>query len=589
MKRPTSHYSPIAFMVRLYHDKYHLNYVHAKKLFAFDIALILGTILLMVCTVAWRYYDPTIVDYIELNIAAYNEDGTPLARIASGEPVTYRIEFTNTSDVLMQRPQLALTLPEFFEITELHTSNIAYDAAQGIFSLPDIPPEGTGSIEIDGVYFGTPDTYEDIKIALSYIQSGRTQSEVRHARIISSLRDAVLVTALDAPNIIRDRGPYPISISLENSGSLAITDIFLSTTTPFGTITWDSSTPLFSLDANVSTTVQGTFIANIRDASVRDIALSVTPSLRRNDSTVPQDITTKNIAVVHPKVRIDSATVNQVVVQGGDTITLTLQLTNTGDSTLTDLTLNLPLNANTIDIARSRAQSTGAGVNGNELVTPIGSSLAPQQSATIEVPIVVRTIPQGGTDTTITFTPRVSATAPGSTTPLQTESRTKPIAVGTSIILSAESRYYTDEGDQLGRGPLPPTVGTETKYWALITIQNTTSRVADVTMTASLGPNISWTGRTSVSAGNDISHSAATGQIQYALPSMAPYQTVGLYMELATTPTADMRGTVPLLLENITVHGQDSFIDVPLSRTISTIDANLTNDMRGITRGTTVQ
>ena len=589
MKRSTHHLSPIAFMVRLYHDKYHLNYVHAKKLFVFDILLVLGTLLLMVCTVAWKTYDPTILNYVQLNIAAYDTEGVPLARISSGEPITYIITYNNSSDRVMERPQLTVSLPEFFDITAIRTSNLPYDEATSIFTLPDLRPDQAGIIEIDGVYFGTPDVYENVTVALSYIQQGRRQTEVRHARIISSLRESVLVAQLTAPDIIRATGTYPIRVVLTNTGSITLTDIILSTTTPYGTIVWDSTFPIESLAEKTSTTISGTLFVDIPDSSVQQISLAVTPSLLRAGTAVPQTASEYTMSVVHPSIRIDAATVQQDTAQGGDIIQLVVRITNTGDSPLEEVTLFLPLNSNTIDIGRSRTLSTNATVSDNELRIRTKAILAPLEQATIEVPLAVRAIPQGGTDTRLTLTPRISALAPGSSIPLQAEQTTTPIAIGTSLIVQAESRYFTSEGDQLGRGPLPPIVGQETKYWALITIQNTTSRVAELTVQGSLGTNISWTGRTSVSAGNNISYRASTNQWQYTLSSVAPSQTIGIYMELATTPTEQMRGTVPLLLQNVEVRGFDAYLSTPLIQSIGSIEANLPQDTIGSARGIRVQ
>jgi hypothetical protein len=589
MKRPITHFSPIAVMIRIYHDRYHLNYVHAKKLFVFDIMLLLGTLFLMVATVLWKTYDPTITNYVQLNIAAYTADGTPLSRISSGEPVTYIITYQNTSDVIMERPQILLTLPQFFDITDIRSTNSAYDAQTSKFALPDLRPNDTGTIEVEGVYFGTPDVYEDVQVSLSYVQAGRTNTEVRHARIISSLRDAVLVASLTGAETIRANGTFPITLTLTNSGVLPLDNIILSTSTAYGTITWDTLSPLPQLGAYSSTTVQGIFTADIKDTNINNISIAVTPALIRAGSVVPQDTVQLSMTVVHPSVRIESATIREETAQGGDTITLSVEILNTGDSLLEDVTLVLPLSASTINIVGSRALSAETIIRENELIRTISPSLNPKERILVEIPLLLQAIPQGGTDMRLSLTPRVRATALGSTTPLQTELTTNPIAIGTSLIVQAESRYYTNEGDQLGRGALPPTVGQETKYWAFITLQNTTSQVSSLRVNGTLGETVSWTGRTSVSAGNDITYTATNRTWQYTLPNLAPYQTVGIYMELAITPTESMRGTIPVLLQNISVQGQDEYIDEALTKSISRIDASLPNDTRGNALGITVQ
>ena len=49
------------------------------------------------------------------------------------------------------------------------------------------------------------------------------------------------------------------------------------------------------------------------------------------------------------------------------------------------------------------------------------------------------------------------------------------LPVATEVAMQNSIRYYTEEGDQLGRGPLPPQVGETTKYWVFVQITNTTN------------------------------------------------------------------------------------------------------------------
>ena len=60
--------SPIHFAEIHYKKKYHLNFKHAKKLFAFDMILLSSIIVLIIATSFWFFYNPNIVDQINLSI-----------------------------------------------------------------------------------------------------------------------------------------------------------------------------------------------------------------------------------------------------------------------------------------------------------------------------------------------------------------------------------------------------------------------------------------------------------------------------------------------------------------------------------------
>ena len=164
-----------------------------------------------------------------------------------------------------------------------------------------------------------------------------------------------------------------------------------------------------------------------------------------------------------------------------------------------------------------------------------------------------------------------------------------PLAIGTQILINAELRYYTNEGDQLGRGSLPPQVGKETKYWTLINIQNTTSKIQNVTLKATLPKYVVWTDKTSVSHGQDVVFDPSNRLISWNTSSLNPHETAGVYFELAVTPSPDQIGTTPVLLNNISVTGYDIYTSEQVTRISPNLDISLQTDRVGQQKGTIIQ
>lgn len=567
-------HAPIAIMGHMYQKKYHLRYVHARKLFVFDIILLLGTILLIAATVFWHRYDPTIEDYVLLNVSVSDETGTPLSRIPSGALVRYTIAFENTSDSVMTRPQLRVQTPSYFTITDMDADSSVYDAETQTFTLPDIAPGNGDTLSLDGVYFGTPNVTEDVLVELTYIQDGRTVVESRHARIISTLRDAVLTGSLALADTIRGTGSYPLSITLTNDGQVTLTDITLPIAVTGGSVAWNDVATIATLDPNESVSLSGIFTGQI-PRSETNATIAITPELLIEGDVVPQAAISTDVSVVHPAVSIGNLSWDQSAVSPGNTITLSGTVQNTGSSELTNVRVTIPT-------------SNGI-VAGNPINTTVAETLAPGASANVQIDVPIRAVPTGGTDLLLRLSPSVSADAPGGTTPVQSVAESPTVSVGTALRMRTESRYYTNEGDQLGRGPLPPTVGKETKYWALVTVENTTSRVTNAIFTATLGPGINWTGRSSVSLGNEPTYSAANNQVRWSWANIPANQTVGIYMELAITPTTGAIGTVPTLLENITISATDDFIGGSVSAFDASLSADLVNDARGRALGVSIE
>lgn len=132
-------------------------------------------------------------------------------------------------------------------------------------------------------------------------------------------------------------------------------------------------------------------------------------------------------------------------------------------------------------------------------------------------------------------------------------------------------------------------MGKETKYWALITVQNGTSEVGSVVVTAQLPANVVWTGKTNVSRGREPLYSAANRLVTWQINGLDAHETAQINVELALTPTETDRNTLPLLLTSIRATGQDTFIDRAVKSSVYSLDASLSSDTFAQAKGVRVQ
>ncbi len=150
------------------------------------------------------------------------------------------------------------------------------------------------------------------------------------------------------------------------------------------------------------------------------------------------------------------------------------------------------------------------------------------------------------------------------------------------LFLESLARYYTEEGDQLGLGPLPPKVGETTKYWIFWSVDNNLNDLADVSVSAVLPPNVFWTEKMSVTLGELIYNSTRrtvtwkVGDVGHYTGEDWPKQ--GVAFELALTPTAEQLGKEPTLLGKIKVFGGDEFTGEFLGKDAPDLTTNLIYD-----------
>ena len=158
-------------------------------------------------------------------------------------------------------------------------------------------------------------------------------------------------------------------------------------------------------------------------------------------------------------------------------------------------------------------------------------------------------------------------------------------AVETKITGSARfraaARFYTAEGDQLGRGPLPPKVGATTRYWIFASLETGATEVRDGVAVFRLPANVAWTGRAAVTVGQDLIQEGdrlvwrlgtidAHAGVRHEAPSAS--------FEIALTPSSDQARTAPFLLRDASFTGQDAWTETPLASSQGGLTTQLSGD-----------
>ena len=154
--------------------------------------------------------------------------------------------------------------------------------------------------------------------------------------------------------------------------------------------------------------------------------------------------------------------------------------------------------------------------------------------------------------------------------------------LNSNLSVKAYPVYYTVSGDQLGRGPLPPKVGQETKYWVFAQIMNDISPVSNVVVTAHLPMNVVWTDKSNVAVGDPVGVDSS-GKILTWKISQAPVKPegIGFAFELAIIPTASQSGKYPLLISELNVSGIDSKTGRLINKKLNGITTQLVYDKKG--------
>lgn len=583
-----------------YKQRYHLTFAHAKKLFFFDMLLFLSMGILIAGSIIWSVYDPTVLDNISLNMSASTD------RIKAGQHVEYTITYANNSEKTLFDPVVALRLPEGFVIDSVEPAAL-FNTETRSLTLSTLHPNSNGTISIRGWFYGTPDGDERIVATLSYRAEDRSVREQKHVSILATLRGSLVTATLDLPDTIVSQGSVPFTLTIMNSEespvrSLSIPLSFSDSITLEGTPTVsagtiDKGTWSIILKDSDPVFTKATLTGMLRTSVAKNISkkdVSITPTVTVGGKTFAQTPAKRTVNIIHPSL---DATVSWKehtrTIDPGETLSATLVIKNTGDTALSNINIRMPLHG-VVDIDRMKKENKGTADKDAFIISHTKHanllSLPPGAETTLELIIPIKKIITSGEQIVFSLSPAISASVPSVPEAIyQTRTASEPIKIASALTLQAEIRYFTADGDQVGRGPLPPQVGKQTKYWGFIHLFNRTNSVDAVSLTTILAPGVTWTGKSSVSHGREAQYNAATRTITWTSPTLLPHSQAGLYLELAIIPNANQTGKTPVLITKISAEGIDSFTEHPLSASHPALDISVPRDKEARESGITVQ
>ncbi|MBF8280828.1 MAG: hypothetical protein HW383_601 [Candidatus Magasanikbacteria bacterium] len=152
---------------------------------------------------------------------------------------------------------------------------------------------------------------------------------------------------------------------------------------------------------------------------------------------------------------------------------------------------------------------------------------------------------------------------------------------------AANAAYFSPQGEQLGRGPLPPKVGEQTTYWVTVDVGATTSNIENVVWEATLPAGVIVTGKSNVLFGEPLVY--GKGKITWKIPKLPAHSRGTISFEVGLTPKTADRGKIPTLLRDIHVAANDSFTGATLTKNLPDIDVGLPSDTKAQEKGVYVK
>jgi hypothetical protein len=576
------------FLKNHYHKRYHGVYQHAKKLFIFDLALLGLALIMMGSSTFLFFWKPTLTALIDISISL------GMDRIKSGEQVRLTVDYTNHSKQNLKDVSLGLRLPKGFIVDRTQTSADIFSNESTFSSLKEIAAGASGQVDIHGQFWTEPKTEVHFIANLSYRPENKKGREQKLSSLISSIFSSVLTDTFEASPTAFANAAIPFTYTLQNTSNRTIHNISLRHTLGENAIA-ENDLSNISLPAGTTKVITGKIIAPNKSGTY---TYTITPLITANNSPIAQSATTYKLEVQSPQIISSAQIINRsAFAEPGQILPVEIIWQNKSNFPLSNLTLHLKSNLNGVIDWKKTAIENGAKTEANSLYFDSSSRTSlssgnPQNSDRFTINLYL--LPTFGItkteNPTLEIYPVLQAGNSENTAEnfSQEGSRTG-IPLATEVkFKSVEARYYTAEGDQLGRGPLPPQVGKTTKYWIFIHITNGTNAIQNAKFGTSLPAGVELTGKQSTTIGPHLQYAASDRSLTWEYYELPANSQTGLYFEVAITPTAAQIGKNIQLTNNLTFSATDAFTNKKFNISHGALYNTLNKNDRGFDLGSKI-
>ena len=269
-----------------------------------------------------------------------------------------------------------------------------------------------------------------------------------------------------------------------------------------------------------------------------------------------------------------TVTVNadSIITTGQDSLPATVTFKNTGSATISDVEMFVDFDSYAFELAALMAEGEGVKVKDNKIFL---SSVKPEETVLLSMKADWQTVKN---DFPRSINSKLVVTAVNSQGRMVKEVPMPVYKITSDLKIDATAYYHSPQGDQLGIGPIPPTVGVPTTYWLIIRAENNGNALENLVVSFHLPVGVELTGDASLLAGK-YSYNEATRRLMWQVESVEAYG--GDYIAnfaIALTPADNQLGKNATLVDQIQYHADDSWTGETISNQLANIDTSLSAD-----------
>ena len=451
-------------------------------------------------------------------------------QIAGGEAAELQIAVTNRNKVPLESAELVLHYPpgtrppgsvpagsnQLEPCSGQGISDNALNLSEQRICLGTIGPGDVRQGTVSAIFVGSEGARENVKAELEYHVKGSNSIFVATGAYTLNFTSSPLAVSVEGNTQTISGQPVQLKITIASNTNAPIKDVLLSADYPFG-FKLSSATPAaastglwtmgdFAPGERKTITINGILTGEAGDERV----FHFVGGTRKNTKTQTVDTPLSNIAfrssISQPFLKlalaVNESGGNTVTVSPGEKVTVSVGYQNNLPSAIQNVVIvakvsGIEIDGTTVKSSDGFFRSSDAAMFWDKTTTNgTLANLTPGQKGVVSFSFQMPTSDQLANVTNPRISLSVNAAGNrlaenGVPQVLQSTAR-GTIALASDLALIAQGLYYSNPFGSTG--PMPPKAGTETTYAMVFTLTNTTNKITDATLTASLPPYVRWVG-----------------------------------------------------------------------------------------------
>jgi len=510
--------------------------------------------------------------------------------LGGGEELQLQVGITNSNTVPIDAATLIVDYPDGTRSIEGGNREVFTER----LSLQTIEAGQTVNVPLRALVFGEENEEKTVDVSIEYRVSGSNATFFKEAAPFRfKISSSPVVVRADTLKKVSSGQETAITLTVLSNSPTPLSEILVKAEYPSG-FDFTKSNPAPNYGKNMwliknlkpegeqKIVITGVVVGKETDEYAINFSIGV-PNERDNQTLASLLATTQTqFEIEQPfldvKLEIGGSRESEVVAQPGTRSNVLIELENSLDDTLYDMSVEVQLSGNAFSIYEVGPSSGYFDSSKNTITWDVSNTSSLRQATPGESKRLSFSVEPSSN---VSRTPQININVNVRARRVS-ESQVAEELIGTAasvikVVSTPTIRSQASHGNELfvDSGPVPPVVGLATTYTLTMLLENGSNDITDAIVTASLPAYVVWLDQTS--GAGTVDYNPTTRTIEWAAGDVSANSDTYAALQVSMVPQPLQVGTTPTLMSEQRIRAVDRFTQTVVRATNPAVTTKLWN------------